>query len=84
MSKKKATSESTTKRPRRTFSDEYKIEAVKMVTEQGYKVAEAARSLGIQVNLLHTSSLSRKTTLITKNSSIYEQKINACEWNVTS
>ena len=53
MSKKKTTSESTAKRPRRTFSDEYKIEAVKMVTDQGYKVAEAARSLDIQVNLLH-------------------------------
>ncbi len=50
---KKATTESTSKRPRRTFSNEYKIEAVKMVTDQGYKVAEAARSLGIQVNLLH-------------------------------
>ncbi len=53
VSKKKATSESTAKRPRRKFSDEYKIEAVKMVTDQGYKVAEAARSLDIQVNLLH-------------------------------
>ncbi len=53
MSKKKATSESTAKRSRRKFSDEYKIEAVKMVTDQGYKVAEAARSLDIQVNLLH-------------------------------
>ena len=53
MSKKQATSQSTTKRTRRTFDDEYKIEAVKMVTDQGYKVAEAARSLGIQVNLLH-------------------------------
>jgi len=50
---KKTTSESTAKRPRRKFSDEYKIEAVKMVTDQGYKVAEAARSLDIQVNLLH-------------------------------
>lgn len=53
VSKKQSTSESTAKRPRRKFSDEYKIEAVKMVTDQGYKVAEAARSLDIQVNLLH-------------------------------
>lgn len=52
-SKKKATSESTTKRPRRTFSDEYKIEAVKMVADQGYKVTEAARSLGVNVNQIH-------------------------------
>ncbi len=53
MSKKQSTPESTTKRTRRKFSDEYKIEAVKMVTEQGDKVAEAARNLGINVNQLH-------------------------------
>lgn len=40
-------------RVRRTFSDEYRAEAVKMVTEQGFKVAEAARSLGISANLIH-------------------------------
>jgi len=53
MSKKKTTSESTAKRTRRKFSDEYKIEAVKMVTDQGYKVAEAARNLGVNVNQIH-------------------------------
>ena len=49
MSKKSSQS----KRTRRNFSDEYKIEAVKMVTEQGYKVTEAARQLGISANQLH-------------------------------
>lgn len=52
MSMKQAISESTTKRTRRTFSDEFKVRAVKMVTEQGYKVAEAARNLDINPNLL--------------------------------
>jgi transposase len=37
---------------RRKFSQEFKEEAVKLVTEQGYKVSEAARSLGIRENLL--------------------------------
>jgi len=39
-------------RTRRTYSPEFKTEAVKLVTEQGYSVAEAARSLGISENLL--------------------------------
>ena len=34
-------------RTRRTYTPEFKVEAVKLVTEQGYSVAEAARSLGI-------------------------------------
>ena len=37
---------------RRRHSREFKIEAVKLVTEQGYSVAEAARNLGIHSNLL--------------------------------
>jgi len=53
MSKQKSANRTTAKRQRRSFNDEYKIEAVKMVTEQGYKVAEAARQLGINANLLH-------------------------------
>jgi len=44
---------SQSKRTRRTFNDEYKIEAVKMVTEQGYKVTEAAKQLGINPNQIH-------------------------------
>ena len=37
---------------RRIYTPEFKAEAVKLVTEQGYSVAEAARSLGICDNLL--------------------------------
>jgi len=37
---------------RRIYTPEFKIEAVKLVTEQGYSVAEAARSLGIRENLI--------------------------------
>ena len=39
---------------RRRFPKQFKIDAVKLVTEQGYKVSEAARNLGI-----HHSSLRR-------------------------
>jgi transposase len=39
---------------RKQFSKQFKIDAVKLVTEQGYKVSEAARNLGI-----HHSSLRR-------------------------
>ena len=37
---------------RRTFTREFKIEAVKLVTEKGLSIAEAARSLGLHENLL--------------------------------
>ena len=37
---------------RRRHSEEFKIEAVRLVTEQGYSVAEAARNLGVHANLL--------------------------------
>ena len=39
-------------RPRRTYTAEFKTQAVQLVTEQGYSVAEAARSLGISENLI--------------------------------
>src|SRR5437588_73934 len=39
-------------RTRRTYTPEFKTEAVRLVTEQGYSVAEAARSLGVSENLL--------------------------------
>jgi transposase len=39
---------------RRTYTPEFKAEAVKLVTEQGYSVAEAARSLGIHETLLRS------------------------------
>ena len=38
---------------RRKFSREYKIEAVKLVTEKGLSVSQAAQDLGIGENLLH-------------------------------
>lgn len=40
------------KRSRRKYTEEYKEEAVKLVTEQGYKIAETARNLGVNPNLL--------------------------------
>jgi transposase len=39
---------------RKQFSKQFKIDAVKLVSEQGYNVSEAARNLGI-----HHSSLRR-------------------------
>ena len=37
---------------REQYSKQFKIDAVKRVTEQGYKVSEAARSLGIHEGIL--------------------------------
>ena len=39
-------------RTRRTYTPEFKAQAVKLVTEQGYSVAEAARSLGLNDSLI--------------------------------
>jgi transposase len=39
-------------KPRRTFTSEFKVEAVKLVTEQGRSFAEAAANLGIAESLL--------------------------------
>lgn len=41
------------KSARRVHSEEFKREAVKLVTEQGYTVAEASRNLGISSNVLY-------------------------------
>ena len=37
---------------RRTFTREFKLEAVKLVTERGVTKSQAARDLGIHVNVL--------------------------------
>lgn len=40
----------TERHKRRKYSDEFKHKAVALVTEQGYSVAEAARSLDVGEN----------------------------------
>ena len=37
---------------KKSYSKQFKIDAVKLVTEEGYKVAEAARNLDIHPNVL--------------------------------
>jgi transposase len=41
-------------RQRRRYTSEFKVEAVKLVTEQGYSLAEAARPLDIGETLLRS------------------------------
>ena len=41
------------RRTNRQYSQEFKAEAVALVTEQGYSVSEAAKSLGIRSNRLY-------------------------------
>ena len=40
------------KQTRRRYSDEFKEESVKLITEQGYKVSEASRNLDINASML--------------------------------
>src|SRR5260221_632143 len=42
---------------RRTFTREFKGEAIKVVTEKGCSIAEAARSLGLHENLIRSWKL---------------------------
>ena len=41
-----------TTKQRRNYPEDFKRDAVSLVTEQGYSIAEAARSLGIGAGLL--------------------------------
>ncbi len=40
------------KKKRNKYTREFKEEAVKLITDQGYQIAEAARNLGINENML--------------------------------
>ena len=48
-------------RARRIYTPEFKAEAVKLVTEQGYSVAEGAGGLGIHETLLRSWKLALET-----------------------
>ena len=41
-------------RNRRTFTSEYKLQAVQLVTDKGFSYAEAARQLGLRDTLIRT------------------------------
>ena len=41
-----------TKRKRKKYTREFKEGAVKLITEEGYQLSEAARNLGIHPNML--------------------------------
>lgn len=40
------------KKKRMKYTQEFKDEAVKLITEQGYQISEAARNLGVNENML--------------------------------
>ncbi len=48
-------------KPRRKFSQEFKQDAVKLVTDQGYRISEAARNLGVDVSVLRRWVKGRET-----------------------
>ena len=37
---------------RKRYSREFKLEAVRLITEKGYSIAEASRNLGVEYSLL--------------------------------
>jgi transposase len=40
------------KRSRKSYSREFKLEAVRLITEKGYSIAEASRNLGVEYSVL--------------------------------
>jgi transposase len=40
------------KKKRKIYSREFKLEAVRLITEKGYSIAEASRNLGIDYSVL--------------------------------
>ena len=40
------------KKKRKKYTQEFKEKSVKLITEQGYQISEAARNLGINENML--------------------------------
>ena len=60
------------KRKRCNYTDEFKAEAVKLVTEQGYSVAVAARNLGVSANSLR--NWKQKFTTINEDESMTEDE----------
>ena len=51
-------------RTRRAYTEEFKREAVALITEQGYKIAQAARSLDIGANLLDAGNTNLRHRLL--------------------
>ena len=41
-----------TKKTRKKYSEEFKAEAVRLITEEGYSISQAARNLDINANML--------------------------------
>ena len=37
---------------RKTYNREFKLEAVRLITEKGYSIAEASRNLGVEYSVL--------------------------------
>ena len=49
---------------RKQYTKEFKLDAVSLVTEQGYSRAEAARRLGINSNMLRAGKKSWRMPMI--------------------
>lgn len=54
MAKRKTKSTAKPKRKRRSYSEEFKRSAVKLVVDEGRSIAEAARNLGIHPSLIRS------------------------------
>jgi transposase-like protein len=80
---------------RKNYTAEFKREAVRLVSEQGYSMSKAARSLDININMLrrwrhqleeqehHAFPVKAASCLNKRNGAVCVRKINACVWSET-
>ena len=60
------------KRKRKNYTEEFKEEAVKLVTEHGYKISEAARNLGVHESLLRRWKNAKESKQVQTSGSMAE------------
>ncbi len=83
------------KKNRKKYPTEFKEEAVKLITEQGYQISEAARNLGVNANMLGRWKLEaeedgenapdiQKTVALQAELSRLRKKMPVLRWNVKS
>ena len=69
------------------YTPQFKIDAVKLVADQGYTAAKAARALGISDTTLHNWIIAHKKNergqLVDENAELVrlKKKIVSCGWN---
>ena len=77
------------KQSRKQYDESFKRDAVALVTEQGYKLSEAGRRLGLNPNLISRwkQAFEQETTgrrMNARSSPDYARRTVSCTWRLKS